>query len=39
MLHIVREGRALDITGSKDPVTDTAEDIDNEYAYKTAYSL
>ena len=31
MFHIVREGRALNIPDSKDPVTDTAEDIDKEY--------
>ena len=39
MLHIVREGRSLNIPDSKDPVTDTAEDIDKEYVDKTAYSL
>ena len=39
MLHIVREGRSLNIPDSKDPVTDTAEDIDKEYVDKTPYSL
>ena len=39
MLHIVREGRSLNIPDSKDPVTDTAEDFDKEYVDKTAYSL
>ena len=39
MLHIVRKGRSLNIPDSKDPVTDTAEDIDKEYVDKTAYSL
>ena len=38
MLHTVREGGSLNIPDSKDPVTDTAEDIDKEYV-KTAYSL
>ena len=39
MLHTVREGGSLNIPDSKDPVTDTAEDIDKEYVDKTAYSL
>ena len=39
MLHTVREGGFLNIPDSKDPVTDTAEDIDKEYVDKTAYSL
>ena len=38
MLHIVREGRSLNIPVTKDPVTDTAEDIDKEYVDKTAYT-
>ena len=39
MLHIVGEGRSLNIPDSKDPVTDTAEDIDKECVDKTPYSL
>ena len=39
ILHIVREGRSLNIPDSKDPVTDIAEDIDKEYVDKTPYSL